>query len=108
MYKRQHQSDDNPLVDVGLKDITAHVNFTAMALAAQDQPLPHGQGWSVGNWRTAQRLSTPLWCGQASYPPGVQARPWHRHWWGLGRAGAGLRDGDEKRFGSYTGNRIAL
>lgn len=62
----------------------------------------------MGNWRTAQRLYTPLWCGQASYPPGAQARPWHRHWWGLGRAGAGLRNGDEKRFGSSTGNRIAL
>lgn len=31
-----HRSDDNPLVDVGLKDITAHVNFTGIALAAQD------------------------------------------------------------------------
>ena len=33
---RAHRSDDNPLVDVGLKDITAHVNFTGIALAAQD------------------------------------------------------------------------
>ncbi len=33
---RAHQSDDNPLADVGLKDITAHVNFTGIALAAQD------------------------------------------------------------------------
>ena len=33
---RAHQSDDNPLVDVGLKDVTAHVNFTGIALAAQD------------------------------------------------------------------------
>lgn len=31
-----HRSDDNPLVDLGLKDITAHVNFTGIALAAQD------------------------------------------------------------------------
>ena len=52
MCHRAHQSDDNPLVDVGLKDITAHVNFTAMALAAQDQPLPHGQGWSVLGYTT--------------------------------------------------------
>jgi SAM-dependent MidA family methyltransferase len=29
----------DPLVDVGLKDITAHVNFTGMALAAQDAGL---------------------------------------------------------------------
>ncbi|MGI9219319.1 MAG: class I SAM-dependent methyltransferase, partial [Hydrogenophaga sp.] len=33
---RAHQSDDNPLADVGFKDITAHVNFTGIALAAQD------------------------------------------------------------------------
>ena len=29
-------STTNPLADVGLKDITAHVNFTAVALAGQD------------------------------------------------------------------------
>ena len=39
-------------VDVGLKDITAHVNFTATALAAQDQSLPEGQGWSVLGYTT--------------------------------------------------------
>ncbi|WP_313069627.1 class I SAM-dependent methyltransferase [Melaminivora sp.] len=33
---RAHRVDSDPLTDVGLKDITAHVNFTAMALAAQD------------------------------------------------------------------------
>ena len=33
---RAHQSDDDPLSDLGLKDITAHVNFTGVALAAQD------------------------------------------------------------------------
>ena len=52
MCHRAHQSDDNPLLDAGLKDITAHVNFTAMALAAQDQPLPDGQGWSVLGYTT--------------------------------------------------------
>jgi SAM-dependent MidA family methyltransferase len=36
MCHRAHQADDNPLADVGLKDITAHVNFTAMAVAAQE------------------------------------------------------------------------
>jgi SAM-dependent MidA family methyltransferase len=39
MCHRAHQSDDNPLLDVGLKDITAHVNFTGAALAAQDAGL---------------------------------------------------------------------
>ncbi|MES2843129.1 MAG: SAM-dependent methyltransferase [Pseudomonadota bacterium] len=33
---RAHRSDSNPLADVGQKDITAHVNFTGIALAAQD------------------------------------------------------------------------
>ena len=52
MCHRAHRSDDDPLSDVGLKDITAHVNFTAMALAAQDQPLPAGQGWNVLGYTT--------------------------------------------------------
>ena len=33
---RGHRVDDDPLADVGDKDITAHVNFSALALAAQD------------------------------------------------------------------------
>ena len=36
MCHRAHQSDDDPLADLGQKDITAHVNFTGIALAAQD------------------------------------------------------------------------
>ena len=36
MCHRGHQSDGNPLADVGEKDITAHVNFTGVALAAQE------------------------------------------------------------------------
>ena len=31
--------DDNPLVHVGAKDITAHVNFTGIAVAAQEAGL---------------------------------------------------------------------
>jgi len=31
-----HRADGDPLVEVGRKDITAHVNFTGVALAAQD------------------------------------------------------------------------
>ena len=34
-----HKMDDNPLAQVGDKDITAHVNFTGVALAAQDAGL---------------------------------------------------------------------
>lgn len=39
MCHQAHRSDANPLVRVGQKDITAHVNFTALALAAQDAGL---------------------------------------------------------------------
>ena len=34
-----HRADTNPLVHVGLKDITAHVNFTGIALSAQEAGL---------------------------------------------------------------------
>jgi SAM-dependent MidA family methyltransferase len=40
MCHRGHLADANPLVDVGLKDITAHVNFTGLAVAAQEAGLP--------------------------------------------------------------------
>ena len=39
MCHRAHRSDANPLDAVGLKDITAHVNFTGIALTAQDAGL---------------------------------------------------------------------
>ncbi|MEI7538402.1 MAG: SAM-dependent methyltransferase [Comamonadaceae bacterium] len=39
MCHRSHQSDPDPLSDAGLKDITAHVNFTGVALAAQEAGL---------------------------------------------------------------------
>lgn len=39
MCHRLHRSDDDPLVEVGEKDITAHVDFTGIALAAQDAGL---------------------------------------------------------------------
>ena len=39
MCHRAHLADTDPLVEVGSKDITAHVNFSAIALAAQDAGL---------------------------------------------------------------------
>ena len=39
MCHQAHRADDNPLVAVGEKDITAHVNFTGIALAAQEAGL---------------------------------------------------------------------
>ena len=39
MCHRAHRADPDPLVEVGDKDITAHVNFSGIALAAQDAGL---------------------------------------------------------------------
>ncbi|MDM0011247.1 SAM-dependent methyltransferase [Variovorax sp. J22P168] len=39
MCHRGHRADGDPLADVGEKDITAHVNFTGIALAGQDAGL---------------------------------------------------------------------
>jgi SAM-dependent MidA family methyltransferase len=39
MCHRAHQADTDPLADVGAKDITAHVNWSGIALAAQDAGL---------------------------------------------------------------------
>ena len=39
MCHRGHLADADPLADIGSKDITAHVNFTGLALAAQDAGL---------------------------------------------------------------------
>jgi SAM-dependent MidA family methyltransferase len=36
MCHQAHQADSDPLAEIGVKDITAHVNFSAIALAAQD------------------------------------------------------------------------
>ena len=36
MCHRAHRMDSDPLADLGEKDITAHVNFTGLALAAQE------------------------------------------------------------------------
>jgi SAM-dependent MidA family methyltransferase len=40
MCHRGHQADGDPLPDLGHKDITAHVNFSGFALAAQEAGLP--------------------------------------------------------------------
>ena len=39
MCHRLHRSDSEPLHDVGDKDITAHLNFSSLALSAQDAGL---------------------------------------------------------------------
>jgi SAM-dependent MidA family methyltransferase len=39
MCHRAHRADADPLVEIGLKDITSHLDFTALALAGQDAGL---------------------------------------------------------------------
>ena len=39
MCHRGHRSDMDPLADVGLKDVTAHVNFSAIAAAGDEAGL---------------------------------------------------------------------
>jgi SAM-dependent MidA family methyltransferase len=39
MCHRAHRADTDPLADIGAKDITAHVDFTGIALAAQNVGL---------------------------------------------------------------------
>jgi SAM-dependent MidA family methyltransferase len=61
MCHQLHQADDNPLVAVGQKDITAHVNFTGVALAAQNAGLEvlgyTSQAWFLLNLGLAERMA---------------------------------------------------
>jgi SAM-dependent MidA family methyltransferase len=66
MCHQAHRSDDNPLADVGAKDITAHINFTGVALAAQDA------GASVMGYTSQGRFL--LNCGITDWMQGADAR----------------------------------
>ncbi len=57
MCHRAHRADGDPLADVGLKDITAHVDFSGIAVAAQDA------GWQVLGYTSQARFL--LNCGLA-------------------------------------------
>ena len=52
MCHQGHQSDPDPLSAVGEKDITAHVNFTGVALAGQEA------GWEVLGYTSQGRFLT--------------------------------------------------
>jgi SAM-dependent MidA family methyltransferase len=62
MCHQAHRADGNPLVDLGAKDITAHVNFTGIALAAQDAGLDvlgyTSQAWFLLNCGLPAMLET--------------------------------------------------
>jgi len=61
MCHQLHQADPDPLVAVGQKDITAHVNFTGAALAAQNAGLNvlgyASQAWFLLNLGLAERMA---------------------------------------------------
>jgi SAM-dependent MidA family methyltransferase len=65
MCHRAHLSDTNPLADVGAKDITAHVNFSAIALTAQEA------GFEVLGYTSQARFL--LNCGLAPLMHAAQA-----------------------------------
>ena len=66
MCHRAHLADSDPLADVGDKDITAHVNFSAIALAAQDA------GFEVLGYCSQARFL--LSCGLAEMMSDAQQR----------------------------------
>ena len=61
MCHQAHKADPDPLVSVGMKDITAHVNFTGIALAGQDAGLQvlgyTSQGRFLLNLGLAERMA---------------------------------------------------
>jgi len=71
MCHHAHQSDPDPLVLVGEKDITTHVNFTGIALAGQEG------GWEVLGYTTQARFlincGLLAQLGQTSDPSGISA-----------------------------------
>jgi SAM-dependent MidA family methyltransferase len=66
MCHRAHRADADPLVDVGDKDITTHVNFSGVALAAQ------GAGLDVVGYTTQARFL--LSCGLLELLAGADIR----------------------------------
>ena len=66
MCHRAHRADTDPLADIGLKDITAHLDFTALALAGQNAGLD-----VVGYTSQARFL---LDCGFADLLAGANVR----------------------------------
>jgi SAM-dependent MidA family methyltransferase len=104
MCHHRHQADDQPLEKVGLKDITAHVNFTGIALAAQNAGLSvlgyTCQAHFLFNLGLAQRMeASPL-------PERVQAaRLVNEHEMGELFKVIGLATGDWAAQGFARGDR---
>ena len=68
MCHREHRADTDPLADVGVKDITAHVDFTGLAVAAQDA------GFQVAGYTSQARFLLNCGIGDLMERASLRAR----------------------------------
>jgi SAM-dependent MidA family methyltransferase len=68
MCHREHRSDPDVLADVGIKDITAHVDFTGVALAGQDA------GFDVAGYTSQARFLLNCGIGELMERGSLRAR----------------------------------
>ena len=68
MCHREHRSDPDVLADVGIKDITAHVDFTGIALAGQDA------GFDVAGYTSQARFLLNCGIGELMERGSLRAR----------------------------------
>lgn len=68
MCHREHRSDPDVLADVGIKDITAHVDFTGVALAGQDA------GFDVAGYTSQARFLFNCGIGELMERASLRAR----------------------------------
>jgi len=68
MCHREHRSDPDVLADIGIKDITAHVDFTGVALAGQDA------GFDVAGYTSQARFLLNCGIGELMERGSLRAR----------------------------------
>jgi SAM-dependent MidA family methyltransferase len=68
MCHREHRSDPDVLADVGIKDITAHVDFTGVAVAGQDA------GFDVAGYTSQGRFLLNCGIGELMERASLRAR----------------------------------
>jgi len=68
MCHREHRSDPDVLADIGIKDITAHVDFTGIALAGQDA------GFDVAGYTSQARFLLNCGIGELMERASLKAR----------------------------------
>jgi len=68
MCHREHRADPDVLADVGIKDITAHVDFTGVAIAGQDA------GFDVAGYTSQARFLLNCGIGELMERASLRAR----------------------------------